>query len=69
MENKYIIFGYDEYYPLGGVNDILDWVITKEEVLPLVKKHLENWEYVQVLNIKTKKSRTFSRDYLNVTKN
>lgn len=64
MEHRYIIFGYDQYYPFGGANDILDWVSAKEEVLPLVRKYLEDWEYVQVLNIKTKKSRKFSQEYL-----
>ena len=64
MENRYIIFGWDKYYPEGGSRDILFWADTRREVDSLVKKCLIEWDYVQLLDIKTKKIRTFSAYHL-----
>jgi hypothetical protein len=38
---KYIIFGYDDYYPSGGLNDILKSVDSIEEA----KKFIDNSFY------------------------
>lgn len=64
MENRYIIFGYDQYYPSGGSRDILSWAGTKREVDTLVRKYIEDWDYIEVLNINTKKIKRFSAHYL-----
>lgn len=64
MENRYIIFGWDKYYPEGGPRDILSWAGTRREVDSLVRQNIKDWDYVQVLNINTKKIKTFSAHYL-----
>lgn len=64
MGDRYIIFGYDKYYPSGGSRDILFWAGNRREVDNLVKEHIKDWDYIEVLNINTKKIKTFSAHYL-----
>lgn len=37
--NKYLIFGYDDYYPGGGMNDCLGIVQGVSEMLVLLNKN------------------------------
>lgn len=64
MGDRYIIFGYDKYYPSGGLRDILSWAGTRREVDTLVKEHIKDWDYIEVLDTKTKKIKTFSAHHL-----
>ena len=64
MEYRYIIFGFDKYYPLGGANDILCWAGTKREVDILVEQYIKDWDYIEVLNLNTKKIKRFSAYHL-----
>lgn len=45
---KYIVFGYDQFYPLGGMMDFQDDFDTLEEALVYVKK--DKWVYYDVVN-------------------
>lgn len=34
---RYLLFGYDTYYPLGGMNDLIDSFDTIEEAIDAIK--------------------------------
>lgn len=39
---RFLIFGYDEYYPQGGMTDLVDSVDNIEEAIDYVTKHISN---------------------------
>jgi hypothetical protein len=45
---KYIIFGYDSYYPSGGLNDIIGQEDTLEAAIKVCKR--ENYNWMQIVN-------------------
>ena len=64
MEDRYIIFGYDQYYPSGGTKDILCWAGARREVKTLVRQYIREYDYIETLDVKTKKIKRFSAYYL-----
>ena len=35
---RYLVFGYSQYYPCGGMGDLMDTVETMEQVKELIRK-------------------------------
>lgn len=50
--NVYIVFSYDRYYPSGGWNDC-DGVFNTEEEAEQYAKSVEDYDYVEIVNIGT----------------
>ncbi len=47
---KYIIFTYDRYYPMGGLNDIHTSVNTIIEARAVEQKELKMCSYVDIID-------------------
>ena len=45
------VFGYDEYYPGGGLGDLRDSFLTEEEAKEFAKSIYSGWDVVEVINI------------------
>ena len=45
---KYIIFGYDDYYPGGGLNDIIWQKDSLEEAIKFAKR--ERYSNIQIVD-------------------
>ena len=57
---RYLVFGYDVYYPCGGINDLIGAFGTEEEINEYFIKEMSDKEsyfnkcdYYQVLDIQT----------------
>ncbi|ASA22647.1 hypothetical protein [Paenibacillus donghaensis] len=48
--NRYILFGFDAYYPSGGLNDIVTAFNTIEDVKRVVNDC--DYQYYQILDMK-----------------
>jgi hypothetical protein len=44
---RYIIFAFDQYYPCGGLSDIIAHVAEKEDAIQRAKD-LKRWHFVDV---------------------
>ena len=42
---RYLVFIYDQYYPLGGFNDYLNQFETKEECVNYIVEYYKSYEY------------------------
>ena len=52
---RYLIFSYDNYYPMGGFEDFKCDFDTKEEVIRYIKEHnLKEEDYLCVVDIQTR---------------
>lgn len=50
---QYLLFAYDDFYPLGGINDFVESFEYYEEIVPYIKNrykpHSNDW--YQIINI------------------
>jgi hypothetical protein len=45
---KYIVFGYDDYYPSGGMNDIIGQEDSLEKAIKIGQS--KNYENIQIVD-------------------
>lgn len=51
MINRYVLFGFDTYYPGGGINDMLGSFETYDAALDYAME--SSWQHYQVLDLET----------------
>lgn len=68
---KYVVFGYNQYYPSGGMEDMIGSVDTKEELRELTKQNRfdvydvvdrDTWQSVQLTYDEEKEGTTETTD-------
>lgn len=48
---RYLIFAAHQYYPSGGMRDLVDEAETEEKAFELARKHGKTYDQVQVLDL------------------
>ena len=61
---RYLIFTYDNYYPMGGFEDFKCDFDSKEEVVKYIKeRNLEEEDYLDIVDIETRMMWHFHRGF------
>lgn len=55
-KKKYMLFGFDTYYPCGGMHDFITSFNLEE--YDQLKKYEEEYEWLQILDVETLKTYT-----------
>lgn len=50
---RFVVFAFDTYYPAGGVNDMRGTFKTLEKAQDFCRTSLSEWDYVEILDLKT----------------
>lgn len=50
---KFLVFGYDQYYPLGGWDDLLGIAKSLEDAISLVAKQRYRYDYTEIVDLST----------------
>lgn len=53
MKPIYMLFAYDQYYPVGGTNDFLDFFERMEDIATYIAKLSYRCDFYRVLDLET----------------
>jgi len=52
---RFLVFGYDNYYPAGGSNDVVVSTDTLDEAEDFIRQMTHGFDYFDILDMETRK--------------
>jgi len=69
--NKFLLFAYDDYYPLGGLSDLKGVFENKSDLIYFAEHNCSNYVHLDIFNFETEETiqldteDKYDFDYLN----